>query len=208
MPPPLLPPPRGGVALLRFGLFWTAGYAIPTALLSSGVVPFHLRHYALVAFALGLLGWAAWRRLSAAELGLLRRTTSASMREVLPVTAVGIGLLFLASWTGETPPEPIDDPEFVTFYVIVSAPLQEFCFRSLLFAELRACGIRNGKVQVLISAATFAAAHFHYEQVTFVLLTFAAGLVWGALYRRTPNLLGVSISHAVLGITAIALGMG
>ena len=35
----------------------------------------------------------------------------------------------------------------------------------------------------------------------------AIGLVWGALYRRYPNLWGVILSHAVLGLISILVGV-
>ena len=38
-------------------------------------------------------------------------------------------------------------------------------------------------------------------------LAIAIGMVWGAIYRRYPNLWGVVASHAILGLISIMIGL-
>ena len=33
------------------------------------------------------------------------------------------------------------------------------------------------------------------------------GIAWGAIYRRYPNLWGVVVSHAILGLISIMIGL-
>ena len=60
---------------------------------------------------------------------------------------------------------------------------------------------------MLITAVTYAFIHIIYRDLLVLAATLVAGIAWGAIYRRWPNLIGVAISHAGLGASAISVGL-
>jgi uncharacterized protein len=96
---------------------------------------------------------------------------------------------------------------FFPLYATLFSPAQEFACRAVLFAELARRGIASATAQVLITAATYAFIHVIYRDALVLAATFAIGIAWGVIYRRWPNLAGVSLSHAGLGAGAILVGL-
>jgi len=54
----------------------------------------------------------------------------------------------------------------------------------------------KGWLSVLLVAAVFSALHL--PNVWLVVVTFAGGLVWAAVYQRAPNLFAVALSHSLM----------
>lgn len=93
----------------------------------------------------------------------------------------------------------------VTSYSCLSA-LQEFFARSGLQASMllfdgRSSAKSNWRV-ILIANLMFASAHA-YLGLRFMLAAFLPGLFWGWLFDRQRSLLGVSVSHALIGVWAL-----
>ncbi|HAT9447444.1 TPA: CPBP family intramembrane metalloprotease, partial [Legionella pneumophila subsp. pneumophila] len=55
---------------------------------------------------------------------------------------------------------------------------------------------------IFLSNLIFATMHTHLG-LTFASLTFIAGLFWGWLFHRQKSLLGVSVSHVILGVWSL-----
>ncbi|PRQ09122.1 cyclic nucleotide-binding domain-containing protein [Enhygromyxa salina] len=95
-------------------------------------------------------------------------------------------------------------------YVVFLA-LQELCVRGALQSSLAAvfeADPRGVTLAIVLSNGLFAALHAHVSPYL-AIVTFAAGLVWGALYARHRSLLGVVISHVLVGMWALrVLGLG
>jgi membrane protease YdiL (CAAX protease family) len=51
---------------------------------------------------------------------------------------------------------------------------------------------------IVISNALFSSAHLHLS-VSFALFAFFPGLLWGALFARQGNIVGVAASHILCG---------
>lgn len=83
-------------------------------------------------------------------------------------------------------------------------PLQEMVARSgiqssfMMFLRSR----RKVAMSIFMSTLLFSATHLH-TSATFAALAFPVGLFWGWLYSRNPTLVGVVVSHLVIGIWAI-----
>lgn len=58
-----------------------------------------------------------------------------------------------------------------------------------------------------VAAALFGYVHIIYGDVLTVVIMSIVGLVWYRAYQRSSNLIGVTISHVVLGVMTIALGI-
>jgi membrane protease YdiL (CAAX protease family) len=96
---------------------------------------------------------------------------------------------------------------FFVYYVFISGPSQEFLFRSNFFALMRRENIGGPVLQIIASAVTYSFLHIFYNDLITLLVTFAAGLVWGWIYHRYPNFWGVAFSHSVLGAASIMVGL-
>ncbi|MBO0763074.1 MAG: CPBP family intramembrane metalloprotease [Hyphomicrobiaceae bacterium] len=198
----------GRTSGLKFAALVLAAFYLPPLLIRVGLIP---RTYAFVvllviAGAFALIALA--QRMPAAELGFrwdnLKPAVAANAVLAL---AVGSGLL-AAFWLGL-----IRHPHagnwwwFVPFYVLISCPVQEFVCRGFLFAEMRRCGITGAGSQIAISAVSYAFLHIVFRDWLAFLAPLAIGVGWGALYRRYPNLWGVVLSHAVLGLISLRIGL-
>lgn len=86
------------------------------------------------------------------------------------------------------------------------APIQEFIIRGGLQGSLYwflsgSKRMRNWTA-IILSNLIFITFHSHVS-LAFALATFVPGLVWGWLYSRHRTLIGVSISHILLGLFVI-----
>jgi membrane protease YdiL (CAAX protease family) len=90
---------------------------------------------------------------------------------------------------------------------LASCPAQEFACRGFLFAEMTRRGITGAGAQIAVSAVSYAFLHVVYQDWLAFLAPLFIGLAWGAIYRRWPNLWGVVVSHAILGLISIMIGL-
>lgn len=191
------------MAWLRPSLIIAGIFILPVVLISTNVVPFHWRFYALALMTLIAVGIAVSRH-SLESLGLtLPRLGSFLAWSVIP-SAILIGLVLASDLRHRAfTPEHL---AFYLFFVFVSAPAQEFLYRSFLFAELRASRI-PAKVIVVLSATLFAFMHIIYRDVLTVVLTLVVGLIWAVVFQSTRKVGIVAFSHAALGVVAILSGV-
>ncbi|MBR4830470.1 MAG: CPBP family intramembrane metalloprotease [Bacilli bacterium] len=101
--------------------------------------------------------------------------------------------------------KPTETIYFYIFYILVSCPLQEFLYRGVFgyFEKV----MKNKYIWIIISSICYSFVHIIYRDWLTLLLTFIIGIIWYILYRKDYNLVGVSLSHIVLGILTIALGI-
>jgi len=89
------------------------------------------------------------------------------------------------------------------FAYSVFAPVQEFiargCFQSSFQNFL--VGKYKTLTAIVISNLMFSMTHLHIS-ISFALLAFIPGLFWGWQYARHKTLIGISISHIVIGLSA------
>jgi CRP/FNR family cyclic AMP-dependent transcriptional regulator len=81
-----------------------------------------------------------------------------------------------------------------------AAPLQEFIVRAGLQTSLQRCLVGPSVTAraIVVSNALFASAHLHLS-VSFAIFAFFPGLLWGTLFARQRNIVGVSVSHILCG---------
>lgn len=86
------------------------------------------------------------------------------------------------------------------FYTLL-APVQEFVARGLLQGSLLKLftGRHVGLRAVVVANAIFSISHQHLGP-TYALAVFIPGLFWGWMYHRQRSLVGVSVSHAIIGL--------
>jgi membrane protease YdiL (CAAX protease family) len=85
-------------------------------------------------------------------------------------------------------------------YVLLS-PMQEFVARGVIQGCLQhmLSGRHATWRAILVSNAVFSISHQHLG-LGYALLVFVPGLFWGWLYQRHRSLVGVSVSHVLIGL--------
>ena len=178
-------------------------FVLPVVLIATDVVPFHWRFHVLGLMTLLAAGLALLRH-SRESLGL----TLPKLRSFLTWSVIPSAIL-IALVLGSDLRHRAFTPGHVAFYlffVFVSAPAQEFLYRSFLFAELRAIAIAP-KWIVMLSASLFGFMHIIYRDALTVILTLVAGLIWALVFHSTRKVGIVAFSHAAIGLAAILAGL-
>lgn len=87
-----------------------------------------------------------------------------------------------------------------TAYALIS-PIQEFIARGVIQTSLEKLltGEKKVLLAIFLSNLAFSSFHIHMD-MRFALLTLVPGFFWGIMYHRQKSLLGVSVSHAIIGI--------
>jgi CRP-like cAMP-binding protein len=85
------------------------------------------------------------------------------------------------------------------------SPVQEFIARGVLQGSLQHFFKGNNITlrAIIVSNALFSATHVHLLGGMLAIIVFIPGLFWGWLYSRHQNLVGVSVSHMLIGWTAL-----
>ena len=100
------------------------------------------------------------------------------------------------------------DRNKILLYAFLRVPAQEFIFRSFLYYFLNKVGLLVFSNFVMISSLFYAfLLHSVFREKMLLWGTLVLGIVWSAIYYLIPNLILVSISHAVVGLWAVSLGV-
>ena len=102
---------------------------------------------------------------------------------------------------------------YILFFVVYTllCPVQELIGRcgvqAPLFIFLQGSATKRHFLSILVSNLMYSASHSHLN-LSFAVVTFIPGLFWGWLFMKHKSLIGVSISHAIIGSYALfALGL-
>ena len=200
--------PRPARAALRLLSFLILGYILPTMMIALEVIPFSLRFHPLIVVTFGMALYAGWRRYYLVELGFRRDNLLSSLAWNIGVATIVFVVILLAISQGLV--RRLQFPNwtaFYVFYVFISSPSQEFLFRGVMFVELKAIGLTRLIPQVLVSSLAYCFLHVIYRDGITLVVTAIMGIIWGTVYFKHPNILSISVSHALLGSASIALGL-
>jgi CRP-like cAMP-binding protein/membrane protease YdiL (CAAX protease family) len=93
---------------------------------------------------------------------------------------------------------------FATYLVLT--PMQEFVARcgiqAPLYAFLHGSELKRRWCAIVASNLVFSAAHAHIS-LAFALAAFLPGLLWGWLFAKTNSLFAATVSHLIVGSTAL-----
>lgn len=180
-------------------------YILPVLLLISGIIPFSKRFYVLVVVALVLGFLSSREKITFYELGMTRCRLWEALRSLAPLTLTLISAMLLIFALGINKPIIYGSIRFYLFYIFLSAPLQEFIYRSYLTRAMENAGL-NQSLKLIVSSALYSFLHIIYVDLFTLLATFLLGLYWGSNYNKFRNWYAVSISHSILGAFSILLG--
>ena len=144
--------------------------------------------------------------LNNSSLGIKPIKTKQSIRDVSVITLILIVIGIILSSFKISRFQPSETLSFYLFYIFISSPIQEFLYRGALTSILQQINFRKFSI-ILISSILYSLAHLGYKDLITCILTFLIGLLWHQKYLKTKNLAGVTISHAILGIITIFIGI-
>lgn len=167
---------------------------------------YEIKFYLLT--GLGLLIYLLLRlnKVNNKQLGITKINTVKSIKRNLiysSIFVVGIILLKIFNL------DKFDSNEtllFYFFYIFISCPIQEFLYRGV-FGYFENKIFSNKIIIIILSSVCYSFVHIIYKDVLTCVLTFIMGIVWYHFYKKDNNLIGVSISHSILGILTILLGI-
>lgn len=141
------------------------------------------------------------------ELGITLQNTKKSIKNVIPITSllitITIILLLINTNYKFHQKETI---LFYIFYIFISSPVQEFLYRGALTKMLDYLKIKDTN-KLFFTSTLYSFVHVIYKNPLTLILTFIMGIIWHQNYKKTNNLIGVSISHAILGVLTIGAGI-
>ena len=175
--------------------------AIPLLILFFPIL-FRYKFYILVSFGIIIYFLIKANNISNDEIGITKNNIFKSFINNLPIISVSIFIIILMRILNLNKFTPNENIYFYLFYIFISCPIQEFLYRGVYGY------FDNGKNNILfLSSFMYSFVHIIYRDLLTNVLTFIIGLIWFSLYRRDKNLLGTSVSHCVLGILTILLGI-
>jgi CRP-like cAMP-binding protein len=155
-------------------------------------------------FPARVFGWSlqGWRRdlLDACYWSLWACGIITAVKGLLIYTVPAYAdLPLLAPWQARSG-DWLDTLVAYALYVLLS-PLQEFVARGVIQGCLQhmLSGRHATWRAILVSNAVFSISHQHLG-LGYALLVFVPGLFWGWLYQRHHSLVGVSVSHVLIGL--------
>jgi Type II CAAX prenyl endopeptidase Rce1-like len=134
---------------------------------------------------------------SRARLGLRADNLGKALKSVLPLSliaaaaCVAIGLLYDSIRVPRRPAVEL-------LYYLAWAGAQQYALQAVVLQRLQDAGLRDRGP--LAAALLFSA--IHAPNPGLMVLTFLGGWFWSAVFSRHPNLLAVTLSHAVLAVVA------
>lgn len=178
---------------------------LPLAILF-GFIDFDHKFYALTIG--GMITYAVFRVAGASNssLGITLVDWRRAMLRVAPLTILLVAAAVALYAVDYSRTNPTEDWLFFLFYIFISCPIQEFLYRGALtrFGEeirLPPWGV------TLLTSALYGFVHIIYLDIFTVVATFLIGLYWWWAYSGARSLVGVSVSHAVLGVVTITAGL-
>ena len=181
-------------------------YLMLPILICIGVIPWSMKFAALVVGVVAMYIVMRILGYTHSDIGITQQRTIYSLRTVLPITIaliIAAGLFLLLEKPRFSPTEGIG---FYVFYVLISCPAQELLFRGILSRMLQELRLYR-VLELGVAAALFGYVHIIYGDMLTVVVMGIVGLFWYRAYQRSSNLIGVTISHVVLGVMTIALGI-
>jgi hypothetical protein len=145
-----------------------------------------------------MAGFSPFRKKSSLreDMGITKKYMASSVSLSLMVTAFWLVLLTLYGIANRSLDFSSFRPFYFLYYVLFWVPVQELFFRGFLQSRLYRLG--NKFAAVIVTAVIFSLTHFMFD-IQLVLFTLPAGLAWGFIMWKRPNILGPIISHAILG---------
>lgn len=182
-------------------------FLLPVLLIYYGVIPDRFRMICLVLVSLSVLFVIFREKWSLKDIGIRFDDFKKGIYLYLPLTVIGVvAISFYAEEMGMGTFLDIKPSVHLLLTFIPISFFQEFLYRGFMMKMLRSV-FSDRMTVVLINASLFTILHIIFPLPNVMLpLAFIGGLYFAITYYLVPNLVLVSISHAVLNLVAVSLG--
>ncbi len=183
-------------------------FIVPVILAYSGIISVKIRLWLfLILFFLVVLV-SYFERMSFYELGIRLDNFYQSLIPYSLITILGVALMIIvAKLLNKTAhPDWWKNPHFQFMFIFLSIA-QEFMYRGFLMPKLE---LLTSSLFLIVILNTFIYMFLHIiypNKLSNLSLTFLAGLAFATLYYYYPNLILISISHAILNFFAVLYGL-
>lgn len=185
-------------------------FILPVFLLYFKIVPDSWRLFFLAAGALAIYGIIRHESWTHEEMGVRHD----NIRRALPLYLGFTILAIIALYILDEKVDPVNFSDKVSQAylfrtLILFLPIsffQEFAFRSFLIQRFKLIFNHNFTI-ILVNTLLFTMIHVIYPSLIIGLpLAFVGGIFFTWLYLKHPNLLLISLAHAVTNVVAVLLG--
>ena len=182
-------------------------FVVPVALLYFGIIPIEWRFFVLTFCALMLYGIIRKEKWNMEMLGIREFHTEKQLKPYIIFTLIGIFFIIgTALFFGMNPKISTDNALHLFLLFIPVSAFQEFAYRGFLMPILYR--IYKSPVRIVfVNALLFTFLHIIYPDAYVSLpLAFIGGVGISMMYLRYPNLILISIAHAIFNFTAVVYG--
>jgi membrane protease YdiL (CAAX protease family) len=179
-------------------------FILPVILMYFNIIPFKYRKHTLIVVSIITLIIVLLEKWSLQTLGLRLDNISPGIIPYTIFTIIGVIFLFTVSkiLRRKKQTDFFKKKHFIYGFVLVSI-LQEFLFRGVLFVQLQRI-VENPIIIILLNAILFTLIHSIYSNTSISLaIIFISGICFASIYFIYPNLILISISHAILNYVAV-----
>lgn len=139
------------------------------------------------------------------DLGITKENLFKSIKRNLHLIVLCVIIIMLFKLFHFDKYNPDEKLLFYLFYIFISCPIQEFLYRGVFgYFDMNS---KYNYLWILLSSVCYSFVHIIYKDVLTCILTFILGIILYMLYRKDKNLCGVTLSHMILGVLAIVLGI-
>ena len=181
-------------------------YVFLPIIIFCNVILFKYKFYILTIAGLLIYFILKIGKISNDKLGIRKENMLKSIKRNLPIIIILIMSVVVFKILNFDKYIPNESILFYLFYIFISCPIQEFLYRGV-FGYFENNLIKNKFIISILSSFCYSFVHIIYRDFITCLLTFIFGIILYLLYRKDYNLFGVSITHIIIGILTIYLGI-
>ena len=166
---------------------------------------FNIKFYLLTGIGLGIFLLMKVFNISNKELGITKQNLWKSIKRNLILIALCVIIILIFKLLHVDKYNPNETLYFYIFYIFVSCPIQEFLYRGVFgYFDMNS---KYNYLWIILSSLCYSFVHIIYKDVLTCVETFIKGIIWYMFYKKDKNLCGVTLSHMVLGVATIVLGI-
>ena len=181
-------------------------YVILPIIIFYNNILFKYKFYILTTIGLLIYFMLRIGKVSNENLGIKKENILKSIKRNSPIIIILVASVIIFKLLNFDKYTPNESIFFYLFYIFISCPIQEFLYRGV-FGYFENNLIKNKFIILILSSFCYSFVHIIYKDLITCVLTFIFGFVLYLLYRKDYNLFGVSITHIILGILTIYLGI-
>src|SRR3989338_8037 len=180
-------------------------FIAPVAIIYFGLIPFESRLWVLGLYLAVIVYLATRNHVTLRKLGMRTDNLRRCFMPYAIFTALTVaGVIVVATFLGKGTSGWNENTHLLFLFLPLSFA-QEFIYRGYLMYELRQF-LTSALAVVIVNAVLFAWLHVVFPVSPFIiLLSFAAGIGYAAMYYKFPNLFLAAFSHGVLNFFVVIL---